>query len=145
MAFLAGDMFTATRANRLQPKTYRAAATAVLTGPQTNADVPGASVTFTTETANAVYKVDAVIDLRLTGATTALGSGNIAVDGTVQSEFGILRDGGGSSLTSATVSQVYRGTLGAAGSHTIKLVGSPATNQHINIYSSITVTIFEVV
>ncbi|QJT04347.1 hypothetical protein G9272_32025 [Streptomyces asoensis] len=144
MAFLAGETITAGRLNRLQPATYRAAATSALAGAATLADVPGATVTFTSETANAVYVVNAVFDYRLTGTPTTLGSGNIHVDGVVQAEFAVFRDGGGSAGTSATVTQVYRGTLGAAGSHTIKLVASPVAGQQINIYSSITVTIYEV-
>lgn len=144
MAFLAGEKVTAARLNRLQPKTYRAAATSTLSGPSTNGDVPGATVTFTTEAADAEYVAHAVFDYRMTGTPTTLGSGNIHVDSVLQAEYATFRDGGGSSGTSATVAQVYRGTLSAAGSHTIKLVASPVTGQQVNIYSSITVTIHEV-
>ncbi len=146
MSFKAGETATAARINRLAPTPYRAAATSTLTGPQTSADVPGATVTFTTETDGAAYVVEAVFDYRnnATG-TSSQGSGNIAVDNVVQSEFAIFRDGGGSANTSMTVAQVYKGTLTTAGSHTIKLVASPVLNQVIQVYSSITITIYEVV
>lgn len=146
MAIQAGETVTAAKLNHLKPTPYRAAATSTLTGPQTNADVPGATVTFDTETDNAVYVVEAVFDYRnnATG-TSSQGSGNIYVDGAIQSEYAIFRDGGGSANTSMTVSQVYKGTLATAGSHTIKLVASPVTNQVIQVYSSITITIYETV
>lgn len=144
MSFLAGETITAARLNRLQPTTYRAVATSTLSGPATNADVPGATITFTTQAASAVYKVEAVYDYRLTGTPTTLGSGNIAVDGSVQTEYALFRDGSGTINTGATITQVYRGTLSAAGSHTIKLVASPVSGQQLNVYSTITVTIYEV-
>ncbi|MFF4834113.1 hypothetical protein [Streptomyces sp. NPDC001315] len=143
MAFLAGERVTAARLNRLQPKTYRAAATGLLNGPQTAADVPGATVTFTTEAANAVYVVDAWFDYDLSGSTTLLGSGNIHVDGVIQAEYAVFQANVVNDRSS--VGHTYRGTLATAGSHTIKLVGSPVANQTINTYSSVTITIYEVV
>ncbi|WP_143662943.1 hypothetical protein [Streptomyces bobili] len=145
MAFLAGEMATASRVNRLQPKGARAPATSALSGAATLADVPGASVTITTETAGAAYTVVAVFDYRLSGTPTTLGSGNIMVDGVVGTEYAVFRDGGGSAGTTATVTQTYRGTLGPAGAHTFKLVASPVVGQQVNVYSSIDVEIREVV
>lgn len=145
MPILSGQIVTAAQLTRLQPKTYRAVASTALAGPATSADVPGASITLTTETADAIYVAHAVFDYRLTGTPTTLGSGNVAVDGLIGTEYAIFRDGGGSSGTSATVAQTYRGTLATAGSHTLKLVGSPVTGQQINVYSTLTVTIYEVV
>ncbi|MEU2799062.1 hypothetical protein [Streptomyces sp. NPDC007117] len=145
---LAGQIVTAGQLNRMQPRTYRAAATAALAGSATNADVPGATITLTTEMPNAVYVVDAWFDYRITSTSgTALGSGNISVDGAIESEYAVFRDshaGSGTSFTDS-VGHTYRGTLPAAGSHTLKLVASPTTGQQVNIYSSITVTIYEVV
>lgn len=145
MAFLAGEIVTAARLNRLQPATYYAVANSALSGPQTNADVPGCTVTFDTETDNAIYVCHTVFDYRLSGTPTTLGSGNIYVDGVIQSVFAVFRDGGGSLGSTASVAQTYRGTLTTAGSHTLKMVASPVTGQQINIYSSILVTIYEVV
>ncbi|MFE0727956.1 hypothetical protein ACFW2X_06830 [Streptomyces antibioticus] len=139
--FLSGEMLTAQRLNRLQPKTYRAVATSTLVGAASSADVPGASVTLTTETASAIYVVDAWFDYDLTGATTLLGSGNVAVDGVIHTEFAVFQANVANDRSS--VGHTYRGTLGAAGSHTLKLVASPVASQTVNIYSSITVTIYE--
>ncbi|WP_159056204.1 hypothetical protein [Streptomyces sp. DSM 15324] len=53
MAYAAGDRMTAGRTNRLQPKQYYAIGSGTVAGAATNADVPSATVTFTTEAANA--------------------------------------------------------------------------------------------
>ncbi|AWL39661.1 MULTISPECIES: hypothetical protein [unclassified Streptomyces] len=148
MPILAGQVVTAQQLNRLQPKTYRAVATSALSGAATNADVPGATITLTTETANAVYVVDAWFDYRVTSTSgTALGSGNVAVDGAIQGEYAVFRDshaGSGASFTDS-VGHTYRGTIPTPGTHTLKLVASPSAGQQVNVYSSITVTIYEVV
>lgn len=145
MSFLAGETITAARLNRLQAKTYRAVCSVALSGPATSADVPGATITLTTEANNAIYVASCIYDYRIgSGTPTTLGSGNLSVDGVLGTEFSMFRDGGGSLNTSMTVAQTYRGTLGTAGSHTLKLVASPASGHQVNIYSSITVTIYEV-
>jgi hypothetical protein len=143
LAFAAGSRITAARLNRLQPKTYRAVASTLLSGAATNADVPGATVTFDTETANAVYTVTAVWDFR-DGATTANMSGNIKVDGVQQSEFAQFRQGPGTASDAATTAQTYRGTLGAAGSHTINMVATLVSGQTLQVYTSMIITIYEV-
>ncbi|MFD3654326.1 hypothetical protein [Streptomyces sp. NPDC058620] len=148
MPIPAGGIVTAGQLGRIQPRTYRAPATGILAGSVTNADVPGATVTFSTEAANATYVVDAWFDFRVTGTSgTALGSGNIHVDGTLEAEYAVFRDShaGSAAGTGSSVGHTYRGTLPAAGSHTIKLVASPSVGQQVNIYSSVTVTIYEVV
>lgn len=148
MPILAGQIVTAGQLNRLQPRTYRAVATGTLAGAVTNGDVPGAAVTLTTEKPGAVYVVSAWFDVRVTSTSgTALGSGNVDVDGDIQSEYAVFRDShaGSANGSGSSVGHTYRGTLPAAGSHTLKLVASPSTGQQINVYSSITVTIYEVV
>jgi hypothetical protein len=146
MPILAGQIVTAAQLNRLQPKSYRAVGSTTLSGAVTNADVPGASVTFTTETTDAVYVAHASFDPRIYQNTqSGLNAGNIMVDGVIGNEYAIFRDGGGSTGTAMSVSQTYRGTLGAAGSHTIKLVANLLANVQLNVYASLTVTIYEVV
>jgi hypothetical protein len=144
VAFLAGERVTAARLNRLQPTSYYATASSALSGPQTLADVPGCTQTFSVDTAGAIYVVHAVFDYRLSGTPTTLGSGNIYVDGVVQTQFATFRDGGGSLGSTASVAQVYRGSFSTTGSHTIKMVASPVSGQQINIYSSLLVTIYEI-
>ncbi len=143
MAFQPGDDTEAARLNRLQIKPYYAVGTAALAGAATNADVPGATVTFTTEMANAVYLAFCVWDVDLTGATTATGTARLAVDGTPVSPLATY----GQEVTTdrLTVAQNYSGTLGSAGSHTLKLVASPAASQTIQgTNSSILVIVVEV-
>jgi hypothetical protein len=144
VSILAGEIVTAARLNRLQPKTYYAIGSGSVAGAASNSDVPSATVTFDTEADNAVYMVHGVWDVNWTGATTTIGTARIAVDGTVQSplctwQAEVATDRG-------TYGQSYSGTLAAAGSHTIKLVCSPAANQSVEgVNSSISVTIYEVV
>lgn len=147
MAFLAGDMLTATRANRSQPKTYRAGQTSSLVGPATLADVPGCSITLTTETASAAFVAQCIYDYEITTSNGGLSSGNLDVDGTTQTEFAVFRFNNTSTNVNnrASIAHTYRGTLGAAGSHTLKLVASPSTGHRVFAYSALTVTIYEVV
>lgn len=148
MPILAGQIVTAGQLNRLQPKTYRAAASSALAGPVTNVDVPGAAITLTTEKPGATYVIDAWYDVRVTStAGTALGSGNIRVDGAIEAEYAVFRDShaGSANGSGSSIGHTYRGVLPAAGLHTIKLVASPSNGQQVNIYSSLTVTIYEVV
>jgi hypothetical protein len=143
MAFDVSDDLTADRLNRLQPKPYQAVATGTVVGPQTAADMPGLSITFDTETDNAVYQAVLVIDVDLTASTTGLASGRIIVDGGGTSQFAVFS--GQVSTDRGSVAQTYQGTLGTAGSHTIKAAVTAMTGQTINQYSSLMVTIYEVV
>lgn len=82
-------------------------------------NIPGCSITLPTVTANARYDAIIVCDFEMTvvGSTTAIG--RLSVDGVVQTQEAHLE------LTTtsvrATVSQVYSGTLAAAGNHTFIL------------------------
>ncbi|MEU0102387.1 hypothetical protein [Streptomyces sp. NPDC006267] len=148
MPILAGQIVTAAQLNRLQPKTFRAAATSPLAGPVALTDVPGATITLTTEMPNAVYVATAWFDYRVTSTSgTGLGSGNVDVDGSIHSEYAVFRDSHAAGATAFTdsVGHTYRGVLPAAGSHTLKLIAAPSTGQQVNVYSSITVVVYEVV
>lgn len=144
MTILAGEIVTAARLNRLQPKTYYAIGTGTVTGAASNVDVANATVTFDTEVDGATYTVVGTWDVNWTGATTTIGTARVQVDGVSQSplctfQAEVATDRG-------TYSQTYFGTLAAAGSHTIKLVCSPAANQSVEgINSSISIVINEVV
>ena len=143
MAILAGEIVTAGRLGRMQPRPYHAVGNADLTGAVSNADVPGATYTFTTTAANAVYTVVAVFDFD-NAALTTLMIGRIAVDGAVQSPLAT----NGSQVTTdrVTATQTYKGTLASAGSHTIKLVATLDTGQQVRgVNSSLLITITEVV
>lgn len=143
MAFATGNRITAARLNRLQPATYFAVGSGTVAGGSTNADVPDATITLATATA-AVYTVQAVWDVDLSGATTALWLGRLSVDGALQTPLATYA--GEVSTDRATVPQLYRGTFAAAGSHTLKLVTTTAANQTVQgLNTSILVTIYEVV
>ncbi|URM90425.1 hypothetical protein LUW75_10920 [Streptomyces sp. MRC013] len=123
MPILAGRKVTADEFNRLRTGLYFAQATSSLTRVDaTYADVPGASVTFTTTGANAEYAVYAVFDCAVgTAAATNRMLGRIVTDGVAEGGFAIHEM---DQTDRDTVATLARGTLAAAGSHTIKLQGA---------------------
>ncbi|MFH9269184.1 hypothetical protein ACH4KN_33775 [Streptomyces sp. NPDC017546] len=147
MPILSGQIVTAGQLTRLQPKTYDAAGTGNIVGSGvTDVDVPGATITITTETAGAVCVVETTFDYDFTGGTTTLGAGRLVVDGTGESRYALFQQGPGSSADRVTAGQTYRTVLGAAGSHTLKLVATVPTNMNlIGAYTSLVATVYEVV
>ncbi|MGW1271269.1 hypothetical protein [Streptomyces sp. NPDC002491] len=144
MGFLAGETLTAARLNRLQTKTDGAIGSGTVAVSQTNADVPSATVTMVTETAGARYKVIGVWDFSASGAPGGTSTGRLAIDGAAQSP--LVTFGGTASGDRGTQVQEYTGTLGAAGSHTFKLIATTNTNTTVQgVNSSVTVDITEVV
>lgn len=143
MAFAGGDTITGARLNRLQTAWYYAAGSGTLVGPQTNADVTSATVTFSTTAANATYAAWCVWDVDWTGATTATGTARINVDGVNGSALATW--GAEVGTDRGTYSQNYFGTLAASGLHTLKLVASPQTSQTIQgVNCTILVAVTEV-
>ena len=146
MAFLAGEMLTAGRLNRLRGQPYFAQASSALTKTDTTfADITGASITFTTAAANAEYTVDAVFDCAVgtTSASTRM-LGRIVTDGVAESGFGIHEM---DNLDRDSVATVAKGTLAAAGSHTIKLQGAlsaAAGSGTFQTFTMLKVVVFEV-
>ncbi|MEU8855754.1 hypothetical protein AB0C48_13865 [Streptomyces sp. NPDC048556] len=150
MPIPAGGIVTAGQLSRMQPVTYLATADTNLVRNNTAAaaDISGAAVTLTTTTPNAVYTVTATFDVQI-GAT---GAGNMVgylfVDGVADSGVSAKRM---DAVTRDTISQLWRGNLPAAGSHTFKLQGqtSVATASAGNIFTAgstkLAVTIAEVV
>ena len=147
MPILSGQVVTADDLNHLKPTTYQARASATLNGIVVNADVVGATITLTTETDNAVFVVSAAFDFRWTGIAALTATGNLSVDGVLQSGQAIAGQNPGASADRMTAGNVWRGTLATAGSHTLKLVGSlPDTDQHIEQpHTALVVVIYEVV
>ncbi|MGQ4358573.1 hypothetical protein [Streptomyces sp. SAS_272] len=143
MAFLAGEMATAGRINRLQSASYGAIGSGVVSASSTNVDVPSATVTVTTETAGARYVATCVWDYNTLGIPGASSTARMALDGVGQSPLATFR--GDAASERGTITQTYRGTLGAAGSYTFKLIASTATNTEVQgVNCSITVEITEV-
>ena len=143
MTIRAGQSVTAGMLNRLRPTTYSAVGTGNVVGAASNADVPGAAITLTTATAGAAYTVTCVWDVTLTGATTSLLTVRLSVDGTNVTPLGTFA--ASASGNRSTIPQQYAGVLPSAGSHTFKLVASPAASQTVQgTNTSLIVTIYEV-
>jgi hypothetical protein len=111
-------------------------------------DITGATVTFDTETDNAVYVVHASYTADWTGAAAGVFIiGKCAVDGVIQPGEAAMRQAAGAANDRLVGARSWRGTLAAAGAHTIKLVGSVAdVDQRITFPSTgLVVEIHEVV
>lgn len=151
MPILAGDVVTAANLNRLQTKTYTAVATSTLAASSTDADIVGATVTFTTETNNAIYVATGDYQVIWTGAGTSSAVGKLSVDGSIVTGQIATRQAPGTAADngdSAAMSRTWWGTLGTAGSKTIKLIGTTGASQTISAASSattLTVLVIEVV
>lgn len=144
MPILAGQIIEAAVANRLQSKSYSVTGTGNLAGPASNADVPGCSYTFNTETAGATYKAWIVIDHDKTTANSTVNFGRLNVDGVNQSATTASAQDAITDRTAA--GQNYHGVLAAAGTHTLKVVGSPPTgNQILGTNTTLIIEITEVV
>lgn len=142
MPILAGGVVTAYTLNLIQPRPYYAAGSGTFAGPRTAEDIPGASVTLTTLTDDAVFTVVGTFDFDLTGATTAGASGRLVVDGVAEAELATF----GAEVTTdrSSPGQTWHGTLPAAGNHTLKLGVTLPTNMSVQgIYCTLLVTIFE--
>lgn len=149
MPILSGQVVTADDLNHLKPATYYAEATSNLAGVAADADIPGATVTFETETDNAVYVAHGDFDMDWNGAAAAtlIQFGSLSVDGVLQTREAYGEQAAGANGDRIPAARTWYGTLATAGSHTIKLVGTvPDADQRINSpHSALTVTIHEVV
>ena len=148
MSFAPGQFITAQRLNRLQNKIYRAKASSALSGVQSSADMPGATITFDTETNNAKAYVWWSCDARQSAATTGQVSCQPILDGaTVADAFALFQGapGASSSGEKATVANTMDFTITTAGSHTIKLQLTQTANNQTNIYTSLMIMVEEVV
>lgn len=88
----------------------------------TPADVPGATVTFTTTRANAKVLLTCVADILVVTAAATTACVNFYVDGASQASSAKLQSNTVSNIR-GTVANTQTATLAAAGSHTIKLMG----------------------
>jgi len=146
MAFLSGDRLTSDRMNNIQPVPYSAQCDSALTKTTTTyEDISGCSITFTTLTDFAIYVVDAEFDCAVgTSSSTTDMNGRIMVDGVAGGELAKHQM---DNLDRDSVYTFARGTLAAAGSHTIKLQGAlsaAAGSGTFQLFTSIKVTIYEV-
>lgn len=126
MTIFAGQVLDAQTLNHLQPTSYNAVGSGTVAAGSTNADVTNATITLTTETANATYKAWCTWDFNATGVPGGSSTGRMALDGVGQSPLATFR--GDAANERGTVSANYRGTIASAGSHTLKLIATTATN-----------------
>ena len=123
MTVFAGEKILADHMNRAQPVLHSAVSSSPLALTNAEQDVPGATVTFTTLTANCKWDADASIDFDVTTASagqTAIG--RLYVDGVLFSPSReALHDM--QTIGRGTVKQQWEGVFATPGSHTLKLVG----------------------
>lgn len=120
MPVLSGDIITAATLNRLQPKTYSATASSNLAGSATDTDVPGATVTFNTETDSATVEIKAAVSYNWT-ANTAVATVECWQDSTPLTGKAICDPD--NTTGRVTAYQEWKVSPGIAGSYTFKLVG----------------------
>lgn len=91
-----------------------------LTVTGTVADVPGASLPVTTNTANATAVIIGTFDCEVTAAVTGTWAmqGQCTVDGVAQTGVATFEAGAG---TRASVTQIWTPTLATTGPHTLRL------------------------
>jgi hypothetical protein len=141
MSFAAGETVTAAKLNRLQPKTYEEPATGSVAA-ATTADIPGCSITLTTETDGAVFIATGNVDFNPTGVPGGDSQIRLDVDGVDQAGLIIYRSG--TATDRLPGSHTWRGTLTTAGSHTLKLEATTAANVVVEgVHTNLVVTILE--
>lgn len=145
MTFLAGENITAGRLNRLQPTTYHANGSGTVAASQTNADVPGCTVTFTTAAANAVVDIWWFVQFDLAGPTTTVNTSRINIDAGAQTSPIVAAMAAEVSTDAVTTGQSWKATLAAAGSHTIKVQATTPANGGVGTNNSLKVMVTEVV
>ena len=144
MPILAGQIVTAGQLGRMQPRPYKAVQTTALAGPVSTADVPGCSITLTTQAPNAIIVAEAVFDFDPSSTMSGLSNGRLVIDGTGVGEYAVYQAAGASTDRQSTP-QNYRETLATAGTHTLKLVTTLSTGLTLNVYTTLLVTVYEVV
>jgi hypothetical protein len=144
MSFLAGDLLTAQRINRLQNKSYHIKSSGNLPASSTGVDIPGATIPFTTETDGATVQVWFTVDFDNTASPAAnVGSVRAFMDATGGAVFGIY----GANITDgrSTIAQMDEFVIPTAGAHTIKLTATTPANMIVNQYTTLKIIVNEVV
>jgi hypothetical protein len=143
MAFAPGQFITAQRLNRLQPKTYWAAASGVLAASSTTVDIAGTSIPLTIETDGAQVAFVWSISVYASGAMASSASARpfLGADGAPIFALGQWA----ANTEKGSVANVWVATVLTAGSYTAKLVGTTPSTATLSTYTSMMVTVTEVV
>jgi hypothetical protein len=137
-----GDIFRGPNAARLLTQVLTAPSTNSVDLTTTEADITGATVTFTTLRPNARYLCMGSFYFSAIGASGHIASGKLSVDGTTQTPAANFT-GDNATPARTNSSQTWSGTLATAGSHTLKLRGvSGAAGVHRVNAGSTTITVF---
>jgi hypothetical protein len=142
MAFAPGQFITAQRLNRLQPKTYWAAASAVLPASSALVDITGTSIPITIETDGATVAFTWSCSVYASGAMASSASARpfIGADGSPVFALGQWNV----NTEKGSVANVWSTTVATAGAYTAKLVGSTPSNATLSTYTSLMVVVTEV-
>ena len=120
MPVYAGNIIYASDVNNVMGRQFEAPCTVATTVNAAAADVTGASITFTTTTANATvvahFSADHIVSSASAGTISITFLSIDGVDDNARQGLLDMR-----TLTRVTVAQSYKFSLAAAGSHTIKL------------------------
>lgn len=141
MAFAPGQFLTAQRLNRLQSTTYWVAASSGLGASASTVDVPGATMSITTQTNGATAAMFWSCDFRMTAAT-AVASCRPLWDVNGSPVFAVFRAAAANDGASAC--QTWSTTIPTAGTYTFKLQATTQVGGATNIYTALTVIITEV-
>jgi hypothetical protein len=144
VSFAPGQFITAQRLNRLSPVSYTVEASGTVAASQTNADIPGVTQTFTTETNNATVDCIWTVDFDLSGASTATATSRLLLDAVTSSTRFIAWAGEVATDRSVTT-QLQSFVIPTLGSHTIKAQVTTNANQTVGQYSAMRLTVHEVV
>ncbi len=142
MSFAPGQYITAQRLNRLQLTTYDVEASGTVAASQTNADIPGVTKTFTTETANAKVSCTWTVDWDLSGAQTGTSTSRLLLDG-VTSSTRFHAFGAEVATDRAITSQLQEFIISTVGSHTIKAQVTTLANVTVGQYSAMRIQVTE--
>ena len=144
MPFAPGQFITAQRLNRLQPKTYWAAATGGVATSLSGVDVPGTSIPITIETDGATISFVWIGAIYATTSTTGATTVRVNFDGNLSPTFVVSEPKDAS--TKVTAANTWSFTVATAGAYTPKLVATTQTGATISTaYTSIMATVTEVV
>lgn len=144
----AGDVINASDVIRARTKWFGSNATGTLAASQTNIDIPGISISFTTETASADIALFWSMDADpASGGTTLISARPRITDPTSATTdapvYAVYQSGAGNSGDRGSTSNTWKTALGAAGNYTITLKGNTGASEIINLYTSLTVAVQE--
>lgn len=143
MSFAPGQFITAQRLNRLQSKTYWAAASGGVAASQSGVDVPGTSIPMTIETDGATVSFVWIAAIYATASFTGATSVRVNLNGDLSPTFALaeIKD----AAAKVTAGNTWSTAIATAGAYTAKLVATTQANATISTaYTSLLVTVTEV-